>query len=206
METNKIQKELSLEQLYHCPMNCESDKTYKETGKCPVCNMNLVSENEHNHEHHHNHGQEHQKTETTNTGAKHYCPMLCEGDKTYDELGDCPECGMHLKSSESVKQVNLNYTCPMHPEINLPEPGDCPKCGMSLIPVTPTNDNHEEREYKAMLKKFWIAVIFTLPVFLIAMLDMVKGVGLEELFPIRTWNWIQMFLTIPVVFYAGGTF
>jgi len=25
-----------------------------------------------------------------------YCPMHCEGEKTYDEPGDCPVCGMDL--------------------------------------------------------------------------------------------------------------
>ena len=25
------------------------------------------------------------------------------------------------------------YTCPMHPEIKLPEPGSCPICGMTLV-------------------------------------------------------------------------
>jgi Cu+-exporting ATPase len=24
------------------------------------------------------------------------------------------------------------YTCPMHPEVQKPEPGKCPKCGMNL--------------------------------------------------------------------------
>jgi len=33
-----------------------------------------------------------QKVENTN----YFCPMYCEGDKTYDEPGDCPVCGMHL--------------------------------------------------------------------------------------------------------------
>src|SRR3990167_1492898 len=28
-----------------------------------------------------------------------------------------------------------NYTCPMHPEVNLDKPGSCPKCGMTLIPL-----------------------------------------------------------------------
>ncbi len=27
---------------------------------------------------------------------KYYCPMYCEGDKTYDAPRDCPVCGMHL--------------------------------------------------------------------------------------------------------------
>ncbi len=210
METNEIRKGISLEQLYHCPMHCEGDKVYDESGNCPVCNMNLVANDSHKHNHSKNHGHEtehvHKKTVAEKTGAKYYCPMLCEGDKTYDEPGDCPECGMHLKTSGIIEQLNTRYTCSMHPEINLPKPGDCPKCGMTMVPVIPTEDNPEEKEYQSMLKKFWISVIFTLPVFLIAMLDMVKGAGLEELFPIRTWNWIQMVLSVPVVFYAGGTF
>jgi Cu2+-exporting ATPase len=30
-------------------------------------------------------------------GKKKYsCPMKCEGDKTYDQPGNCPVCNMHL--------------------------------------------------------------------------------------------------------------
>ncbi len=39
-----------------------------------------------------------------NGGDKYYCPMHCEGDKTYDKPGDCPVCGMHL-----VKQISGEY-------------------------------------------------------------------------------------------------
>jgi len=38
----------------------------------------------------------------------------------------------------SPKPVGANgahYTCPMHPEIDRPQPGNCPKCGMTLVPV-----------------------------------------------------------------------
>src|SRR5690606_9212955 len=34
-----------------------------------------------------------------------YCPMHCEGDKTYDQPGDCPVCGMDL-----VEEVSLSAT------------------------------------------------------------------------------------------------
>lgn len=27
---------------------------------------------------------------------KYYCPVHCEGDKTYDQPGECPVCGMQL--------------------------------------------------------------------------------------------------------------
>ena len=29
----------------------------------------------------------------------------------------------------------IDYTCPMHPEVRQPGPGNCPKCGMALEPV-----------------------------------------------------------------------
>ena len=42
-----------------------------------------------------------ENTETEQTDqvaqAKYQCPMKCEGDKTYDEPGKCPKCGMDLK-------------------------------------------------------------------------------------------------------------
>ena len=67
-----------------------------------------------------------------------YCPMHCEGDKTYDKPGDCPVCGMDL-----VEEVNLSattseqWTCPMHPEVIKDEFGSCPICGMDLVPMKP---------------------------------------------------------------------
>jgi len=36
--------------------------------------------------------------------AEYYCPMHCEGDKTYNEPGDCPVCGMHLVPANSTGQ------------------------------------------------------------------------------------------------------
>ena len=27
----------------------------------------------------------------------------------------------------------MTYTCPMHPDVQQPEPGSCPECGMSLV-------------------------------------------------------------------------
>lgn len=32
--------------------------------------------------------------------TKYYCPMKCEGDKTYSEEGSCPVCGMDLVEVE----------------------------------------------------------------------------------------------------------
>ncbi len=133
--------------------------------------------------------------------------MHCEGDKTYDKPGDCPVCGMDL-----VEEVNLStttsetqYTCPMHPEIVKDESGSCPICGMDLVPMEP-DLSAEEKSYKKLLKKFWIAVAFTLPIFIIAMSEMIPNNPLYDVLELKYWNWIQFALSIPVVFYATWMF
>ncbi len=139
----------------------------------------------------------------------YYCPMHCEGDKTYDKPGDCPVCGMDLvkeASTGSHAQASATqYTCPMHPEVIKDEPGSCPKCGMDLVPKN-ADVSAEEKAYKALLKKFWIAVAFTLPIFLIAMSEMVPDNPLYRVLDLKYWNWVQLGLSIPVVFYATWLF
>jgi len=34
---------------------------------------------------------------TQTATAKYQCPMQCEGTKTYDKPGKCPQCGMEMK-------------------------------------------------------------------------------------------------------------
>lgn len=37
--------------------------------------------------------------------AVYFCPMHCEGAKTYDKPGECPKCGMNLKKQTSDKYI-----------------------------------------------------------------------------------------------------
>jgi Cu2+-exporting ATPase len=135
-----------------------------------------------------------------------YCPMHCEGDKTYDQPGDCPVCGMDLVEEQSLSTGSSGqYTCPMHPEIVEDGPGSCPICGMDLVPMEP-DLSAEEKTYKKLLKKFWIAVAFTLPIFIIAMSEMLTNNPLYDILELKYWNWIQFVLSIPVVFYATWMF
>ncbi len=135
-----------------------------------------------------------------------YCPMHCEGDKTYKNSGNCPVCGMNL-----VEQQNLSnspsekWTCPMHPEIIKDEVGACPICGMDLVPMQP-DLSAEEKTYKSLLKKFWIATVFTVPIFIIAMSEMLTNNPLYNLMDQKYWNWVQFALSLPVVFYATWMF
>ncbi|MEC7769719.1 MAG: heavy metal translocating P-type ATPase [Bacteroidota bacterium] len=155
---------------------------------------------------HHHKPKKKEKKPVSNGNGTFYCPMQCEGDKTYDKPGDCPVCGMDLieeqNTSASSKQ---QWTCPMHPEVVEDGPGSCPICGMDLVPKEP-EASAEEKTYKKLLKKFWLAVAFTLPIFLIAMSDMLTNNPLHDVMAPKYWNWVQFGLSIPVVFYATWMF
>jgi Cu2+-exporting ATPase len=145
------------------------------------------------------------KSKSTGNGSGvFYCPMHCEGDKTYDKPGDCPVCGMDLVEQPAVKK-KVQYTCPMHPEIIKDEPGSCPICGMDLVPLE-ADIEKEDKTYTNLLRKFKISILFTAPVFLIAMSEMIHNNPLMQVMPWKYWNWVQLILSIPVVFYTAWMF
>ena len=155
--------------------------------------------------HHHSVPNQHEKMKEKGSGI-FYCPMHCEGNKTYDQAGDCPVCGMDLVEEQNLSITSSDkWTCPMHPEIVKNASGSCPICGMDLVPMD-SDSSAEEKTYKKLLKKFWIATAFTLPIFLIAMSEMIMNNPLYELMAQKQWNWVQFFLSIPVVFYATWMF
>ena len=209
---------------YYCPMLCEGDKIYDKPGKCPVCGMNLVPVKDsgkapkamqHGHEHHHQNSHHPQqskemkmgKPSKPSDGPKYYCSMGCEGDKMYDEPGDCPVCGMHLIAEVKITHhKSARYSCPMHSEVVSDTPGSCPKCGMDLVPVAGVEKSEEELAYRSMAKRFWIALALSLPILLISMTDYISFLNLNTIAPENFWRWTQFILTLPVVFYAGWDF
>lgn len=151
----------------------------------------------------HSHTHSHKKPSVPGNGI-YYCPMHCEGDKTYDKPGDCPVCGMDL-----VEQPRLiskqQYTCSMHPEVIKDEPGACPICGMDLIPLEP-GESAEDKTYNELARKMKISVACALPVFFISMAEMIHNNPLSNLLNMNVWNWIQFILTLPIVFYTCSMF
>ena len=137
--------------------------------------------------------------------GKYYCPMFCEGDKVYDSQVGCPVCGMDLVKAPDVNANKPLYTCPMHPEILQDITGECPICGMDLVPVKPV-DEEENKPYKDLLLKLKIATAFTIPVFIISMMEMLHNNPLLQIMETQKWNWVQFVLSLPVVFYAGWMF
>ena len=116
-------------------------------------------------------------------------------------------CTMFSLGRCSQNIVPMIYTCPMHPEIEQDRPGHCPKCGMTLEPKTiGAGDEDEQKEIRSLSRKFWVALVLTIPVLFIAMGHVVPGLHVEALIPKQISKWIEFALATPVVLWAGGFF
>src|SRR3989338_5628278 len=98
------------------------------------------------------------------------------------------------------------YTCPMHPEIRQRGPGTCPICGMALEPQTVTAGQEANHELIGMTRRFWGSLVFTAPVFLLAMSDILPGQPLQRTVSPRLLAWLQCVLATPVVWWGGWPF
>jgi Cu+-exporting ATPase len=98
-------------------MSTKSNK--KNQHKDPVCNM-VVSSDSAFYSHHKDKGY-------------YFCSADC-----LEKFKKHPEKYLdkrNLEGQEPHREASL-YTCPMHPEVQQPEPGNCPKCGMALEPMS----------------------------------------------------------------------
>ena len=133
------------------------------------------------------------------------CPMHPEVRQ--DKPGSCPKCGMALEPvSPQAHQQKIEYTCPMHPQIVRDKPGNCPICGMALEPRTVSLEEEENPELVDMTRRFWVGVVLTVPLLLIAMSDFVPGNPLERIVSMRVLGWVQFVLATPVVVWGGWPF
>ncbi|MGK6306156.1 copper-transporting P-type ATPase [Variovorax sp. DT-64] len=98
----------------------------------------------------------------------------------------------------------VEYTCPMHPQIRQMGPGSCPICGMALEPVVATEAAGESPELRGMTRRFWIGTALTAPVFALEMGGHL--INLNHLLGQQLSNWIQLLLATPVVLWAGWPF
>jgi Cu+-exporting ATPase len=106
---------------------------------------------------------------------------------------------------EPSTQHDVEYTCPMHPEIVQLGPGECPICGMALEPKTLTAEEPENRELADMTRRFWISAALSAPLLLLAMGEM-AGLAVGEVVPMRTSGWLQLALATPVCTWAAWPF
>lgn len=131
--------------------------------------------------------------------AWHFCSAGCRTKFVAD-----PARYLEPQPAAEVPE-GATWTCPMHPEIRQDHPGPCPICGMALEPDLVTADSGPNAELIDMTRRFWIALVLTLPVFVLEMGGHLFA-ALHHLVPPNISGLIQFALATPVVFWAGWPF
>jgi Cu+-exporting ATPase len=134
--------------------------------------------------------------------VEYTCPM--DPEIVQVGPGACPKCGMALEpKTPAFPATKTDYVCPMHPEIVRDQPGNCPICGTALEPRVVTLEEEENPELKDMKRRFRISLALTLPVFLLAMSEMIPGQPVQHTIGSRLLTFIQFALATPVVLWGG---
>jgi Cu+-exporting ATPase len=94
----------------------------------------------------------------------------------------------------------------MHPEIVRSEPGACPICGMALEPRTVSVEEEVNPELVDMTRRFWISLIFTVPLLGFVMSEILPGQPVKHVVSTRVITWVQLILATPVVLWGGWPF
>ena len=158
-----------------------------KTVKDPVCGMDVDPANA---------AGEHTHGGTT----YHFCSIGCWGRFRSDPV-------RYLGGSDQVDApADVEYTCPMDPEIVQIGPGACPICGMALEPKQisfRTLTDQPNPELLDMTRRFRVSLFFTIPVFLLAMSEMIPGQPLQHAVPGVWLAWVQLALATVVVLWSG---
>jgi len=115
-------------------------------------------------------------------------------------------CHCHGEAAEKVvPSATAAYYCPMCPGVESDVPGDCPKCGMALERNPLVRDAGNDTELVSMTRRFWVGVVLTVPVFLLAMSHFLPG-ALSHWAEAPWSRWTQFLLATPVVAWCGWPF
>lgn len=180
--------------VYVCPMHTEVREV--EDNGCPICGMHLKPEHEVKAEgdtqaHGHNHDSHHGSSHSIDTPSS----SEIENSK-YNLVPDDYE--------------GIVYTCPMHPQVRDVKNSGCPICGMALEPETVSLEEEDTTELDDMTRRFWVCTVLTVPLFIIAMSEMV-GINLNSILADygisnKGLNIIQLVLATPVVVWGAKPF
>ncbi len=121
---------------------------------------------------------------------------------------DHKECHMHGAPKKDIPVIEgAIYTCPMHPEIEQIGPGSCPICGMALEPRDlPAGDEGPNPELIDFTRRFWVGVILSIPLLILAMSPYIGLGNIREFFGERTTLWLEFALGTPVILWSGAPF
>lgn len=100
--------------------------------------------------------------------------------------------------------LDVEYTCPMHPEVKQIGPGSCPICGMALEPLMVSADHLEDQsEYLGMRRRFFASLAFSVPLLVISMggRHLISNHEMQQ-----GMNFLEFALATPVVLWGGWPF
>jgi len=158
-----------------------------ETVKDPVCGMTVVVGPDTRH------AEYQDKT-------FHFCSEKCQtkfkADPWFYASG-------RAEGHKKAAPADVQYTCPMHPEIIRDAQGACPICGMALEPMLPSDEpSHELTDFT---RRMWISAAAAIPLIILTMGGLV---GL----PVRDWvghqaaSYLEFVLATPIVLWAALPF
>jgi Cu+-exporting ATPase len=174
------------------PQAHDADQGMGEPAKDPVCGMTVDPDRTPHHAVHEGR-------------TFHFCGARC-----VERFRSQPR--EFLAGEQSVRHaapasVSIEYTCPMHPEVRQLGPGTCPICGMALEPREQSLDQEESNpELDDMTRRLGIATLFTVPLVLLAMSDLIPGEPVQHALGQRPIAWIELVLATPVVLWCGWPF
>ncbi|MGH0001574.1 heavy metal translocating P-type ATPase [Pseudovibrio ascidiaceicola] len=129
----------------------------------------------------------------------HFC-----SDKCFNKFDTDPYfyASGNSKKQQDTQAQDVDYTCPMHPEIIKKGPGECPICGMALEPMTVTSDDEPSHELVDFTRRFWLSAILSVPLLAITMGPFI-GLPFREWIGEPTAIYVEFVLATPVVLWAG---
>ncbi len=92
-----------VEGKHSCPMHPQV--LAEEAGACPICQMPLEMIPGGEAVNDAATADAHAGHNDSPLATKYFCPMKCEGEKTYDQPGNCPVCNMKLKEVPAATEV-----------------------------------------------------------------------------------------------------
>ena len=132
----------------------------------------------------------------------HFCGAGCA-----ERFRAAPATFLAPPAVEPPASADVDYTCPMHPQIVQRGSGTCPICGMALEPrESSLADEQPNPELDDMTRRLWISAVFSVPLFLLAMSDLIPGQPVQRALGHQALAWIQLLLATPVILWCAAPF
>ena len=158
-----------------------------ETAKDPVCGMTVAVKPD-------------GRRAEFHAETFHFCSEKCQAKFKADPWFYASG---RAAGQKKAAPANVQYTCPMHPEIIRDEPGACPICGMALEPMVPSDEPSEE--LTDFTRRMWISAAAAVPLVILTMGELVA-------LPVRDWighqtaSYLEFVLATPIILWAALPF